>query len=380
MLVNFLTDLVVPWGTYFRAHNLARSLTAQGSSVRIFAVDPDPSSKERNEIREDVEYHITPSRRGQRFFTTQHHPLLAVDRATRDYSRADVVHMFQPFLTTYAPWYRQLSKAGLHWYDWDDLWTDGGLMGNRFRGGPRDWWTYYWTNRIEHTGPRAATGVTVVSKWLANEAGRRGARKAVVLYNGVWPRVPIAKAAARSRFELSSSAIYLGFMGRTVSPTEFFWCLDGLRAAKRANEVRLAICGPLDHLVSTIPRDLRDNVDYLGVLSTTDCFDFAAALDFALLPLEENLFNKSRFPIKLCDYLSVQTRVIASSVGECVNFGEIRGLTQAGTGPEKWVSAVENATRLFHRGIMPSVDSGEIEQMLSWERIGAKMLNAYAAT
>lgn len=379
MLVNFLTESVAPVGTYFRANNLARSLTASGCRVRIFGVDHDPDSRERNEIRDSVEYHITPSRKGQRFFGSQNHPLLAVERASQDYSSADVVHMFQPFLTTYLPWRREQSKVGRCWFDWDDLWTDGGLMGDRLRGGLRDRWAYYWINRIEHRAPRAATGVTVVSNWLAREAASRGARKTVRLYNGMWPRVPMAKASARERFGLSSRCIYLGFMGRTVSSTEFSWCLDGLRAAGRRNDVRLAICGPLDHLLSSIPHDLREKVDYLGALSATDCFDFAAALDFGLLPLEENLFNKSRFPIKLCDYLSVQTRVIASSVGECAGFRDIRGLIQAGTGHEHWISAVESSVQQFTRHDVPSVDPNEVRRILSWEGIGATVLAAYVS-
>jgi Glycosyl transferases group 1 len=252
-------------------------------------------------------------------------------------------------------------------------------MGDHFRGGLRDRWTYYWINRIEHSAPRAATGVTVVSNWLANEATRRGARKTVRLYNGMWPRVPMAKATARERFGLSSRSIYLGFMGRTVSSAEFSWCLDGLRAAARRNDVRLAICGPLDHLISSIPHDLREKVDYIGALSATDCFDFAAALDFALLPLEENLFNKSRFPIKLCDYLSVQTRVIASSVGECAGFADVRGLIQAGTGREHWILAVGNAVQQLIRNDVPSVNSNEVRRILSWEQMGATVLAAYVS-
>ena len=147
----------------------------------------------------------------------------------------------------------------------------------------------------------------------------------------------------------------------------------------RHSDVRLAICGPLDHLVSTIPHELREQVDYLGMISATDCFDFASALDFALLPLEENLFNKSRFPLKLSDYLSVQTRVIASSVGECAGFGNVRGVIQAGTGREAWISSVENAVDQLTRGFAPSVDCNEIEGILSWESIGAKVLDAYTS-
>lgn len=352
----------------------------QGCFVRVFAVDQDPNSKARLETRDSVQYHIIPSLRGQRFFTSQHHPLLALQRAAVDYSPADVVHMFQPFLTTYAPWCRALStKTGSHWFDWDDLWTDGGLMGDHFRGGVRNWWAYYWANRIENKAPRVATGVTAVSTWLTEEAMRRGARKTLRIHNGLWPRIPMPKTAARNKFNLSTSAIYLGFMGRTVSSTEFSWCLDCLKAVIPYYEVRLAICGPLDHLVELIQPVLRQNIDYLGVLSPTDCFDFAAALDFALLPLEDSLFNKSRFPIKLCDYLSAQTKVIVSTVGDCAGFGNIGALIQAGKGREEWISTVVAAVEHSIQGILQPVDREEIETKFSWERIGAKVLAGYAS-
>ena len=378
MLINFLADSIAPWGTYFRTHNLARSLTALGSQVRIFAVDDDPGSQERVETREGVEYHITPSRRGQRFFTSQHHPLLAIARASSDYPRADVVHMFQPFLTTYAPWRRKLAKQGsLHWYDWDDLWTDGGLLGEGRGRNLRERWVYYWANRIERNAPRAATGVTVVSNWLAKEAKRFGARKTAVIYNGLWPREPTPRTTARTRFALAPSSIYLGFMGRTLSATEFFWCLDGLRSAMPRYDVRLAICGPLDHFRSMIPQDLRKNIDYLGVLSAADCLHFASALDFGLLPLEENLFNNSRFPMKLCEYLSVQTRVIASNVGETACFRGLQGVINAGTGREAWASTVQIATEKLTQRLLPPVEPNEIQRALSWESIGEKALAAY---
>jgi hypothetical protein len=381
MVVSFIIHSVAPWGTYLRADQLGHALTKLGCRVRIFGVDENAHSRERVELRDGLEYHIVPSGRGQRYFMSHQHPIVALYRAWKDYGVNDVVHMFQPCMVTYAPWRRELRKnPGGCWFDWDDLWTDGGLRGSHARGLFRDRWEYYWFNRIEHAAPRLATGVTTASKWLAEEATRRGARKTVLLHHGIWSKLPIDKRGARNKFGLSPSGIYLGFMGRSISAAEFSWCLDGLRATMDTNGVRLALCGPLDHHLATIPSDLKDRVDYVGVHSAADSFEFAAALDFALLPLEDNPFNRSRFPLKLSDYLSVRTRVIASGVGECVGLArEIRGMIGAGTTREEWVRTVADSVRQYEGGTLAGLDYDAVERLLSWESIGARVLEGYAS-
>src|SRR4051794_2997078 len=104
MTVNFIISSVSEGGTYFRTHHLARALSSLGHTVCVFGIDQDPRSKERQESRSGVRYHIVPSSRGQRIFGQEHHPLAGLFRTSRDYGNCDVLHVFQPFLTTYLPW------------------------------------------------------------------------------------------------------------------------------------------------------------------------------------------------------------------------------------------------------------------------------------
>jgi glycosyltransferase involved in cell wall biosynthesis len=380
MKVNFLIDSVFPGGTYFRAINLARALTNLGAQVQLFGIDYSPDAIERAETREGLPCHIVASCRGQRFFGQRHHPIVALHRSTKDYGDCDVVHMFEPFLATYLPW-RKFSReehSPQQWFDWADLWAGGGLLGTLPKWGFQERWEYYWADRIEAKAPKMATGMTVCSEWLADLATARGAKQTVLVHHGVWPAIPEPPGNPRRHLGLLQDVRYLGFMGRTISATEFSWCLEALRVAHRRCNTRLAICGPLDHLVQTIPKDLQTSVDYLGMLKPNECQAFASALDFALLPLEDTPFNTSRYPLKFSDYLAAGARVILSDVGECAEMAKtLNGVLLAEKGLNGWIAAVASAVDSLEAGTAASPKREEFEALLSWEKIAAKVLNAY---
>jgi hypothetical protein len=380
MKVNFLIESIAPAGTYFRSHNLAIALSKIGADVRVFGIDYTRPNAERVESRDGIRYHIVPSCRGQRLFGQHHHPLVAVLQSMSDYGTCDIVHMFEPFLTTYAPWLRLGAGKGTPacWFDWADLWAQGGLLGHRYRRGIQDRWEYFWANRIEQRAPRIAAGMTVCSKWLADEALKRGAKKAVLVHHGVWPVTVKPRVETRGKLGLHANRIYLGFMGRTMSPAEFMLCLDALRAVNEKHDVRLAMCGPLEHFIEIVPSDLRGRVDYLGKLTAAECQDFAGALDFALLPLEETPFNLSRYPLKFSDYLSAGARVIISDVGECAQLAKtIEGVVIAKKGRDEWISTVTRAVDSLVMGEVLPVDQSRVDSLLSWDSIGSRVWQAY---
>ncbi|MGL1236461.1 hypothetical protein ACSTKT_24015, partial [Vibrio parahaemolyticus] len=65
-----------------------------------------------------------------------------------------------------------------------------------------------------------------------------------------------------------------------------------------------------------------NRIIYLGEVSATDAREIAAAVDLGLIPLENSLFNQSRFPIKFFDFLTVGTPIYISDVGEIAKIGK----------------------------------------------------------
>jgi hypothetical protein len=238
--IHFLTQYVAETGTYFRFHNLAVGLAKLGQQVTVFGGELNTSSKERVEIHDGVKYHITPENKGMSLFGYCH-PLTAIKRCFFDYPVCDVAHLFQPYPSAALPWRWALrKKAGLMFYDWDDLYK-GGLTNGKSRAF-RDFWTKSWLNYLEQHLPKASNHVTTCSQFLAELALERKAPKVSIIHNGFWPFAIPEKKAARESLSLDPQAVYVGFMGRAVS--ELSWCFEAFEMNLHRHEnLRFALCG-----------------------------------------------------------------------------------------------------------------------------------------
>jgi hypothetical protein len=88
----------------------------------------------------------------------------------------------------------------------------------------------------------------------------------------------------------------------------------------------------------------RERIDFLGDLPPDRAALCAEAADIGLLPMEDDLWNRSRFAIKFTDYLGAGLHVVCSEVGECGRLArENDAATPAGTTKEAWLEAVEQA-------------------------------------
>jgi len=172
--IIFLTADCSEQGTYFRWHNIAIGLTRLGHIVRVFSVDNDDKSFSRNEKRDGVEYHILKGSRGKSFFGTMNHPLTSIRRIFIDFPACDVVHVFQPFLSVYLPWkYNLRKKAGISFFDWDDLWAD--KLRDKEKRSFKNNWDYKVKKYFEKNIPAANRYMTVCSGFFKrNGAQKRG--------------------------------------------------------------------------------------------------------------------------------------------------------------------------------------------------------------
>ncbi|MDB5243616.1 MAG: hypothetical protein JWP57_4241 [Spirosoma sp.] len=316
--IIFLVEFVHEQGTYFRWHNLAIGLQARGHYVTVYGVDWNRHSTSRIEYRDRVEYHILSTFRGLGVFTPSTNPLNFIRRLVVKYPACDIVQTFQPFpFSTYIGWYlKRIGKAKAFCYDWDDLWING-LYKKPLRR-LIDIISYPLVHHTEKRFPARADAVMVCSGYLRDLAQSAGSRRVFIVHNGFWSSSPMDKQQARTLLGLRADSVYAGFMGRTLS--ELSWCLKAMQSLHEqdhGHRVRLALCGMPADALNQLPPNVAAQIDYLGQLSPANCRVFASAIDLGLMPLENNAFNQSRFPIKYAEYQASSTPVLYSQVGEC---------------------------------------------------------------
>ena len=377
LTIHFFVQFVHEQGTYFRFHNLARALVDRGHSVKVFGCDNHRIGPKRTEIRDKVVYHIIPSFRGQSVLHPFNHPLNAIAQIPAALESCDVAHLFQPFASAALAW--KLSRAKVLFYDWDDLWHQGlhntppsNLSGQYFQRV---------TALLEANLPRCADGVTVCSTYLKRLALGRSAKQVKVLVNGVFPLDLPTQNSARNTLGLQQDAVYLGFMGRTTR--EIGWCFDLLEMGKNSiPNLRLALCGPAPEALNALPSEVRNSVDYLGSLPSTEVPIFGTAINLGLIPLANDSFNRSRFPIKFAEHMNFGTPIVCSPVGECARIGKSMPWVYlaAAHGKDAWINAGIRAIRDLANQPAIRVDRTKVQEQLSWPSLAQSLEEYYIAT
>jgi glycosyltransferase involved in cell wall biosynthesis len=374
--IHFFVQFVYEQGTYFRFHNLAVGLTKLGHNVTIFGSDINPNSLLREELRDGVKYHIIPVFKGARFFGQLSHPLTTIGRVLNRYPPCDVAHLFQPFTIAACPWLWVASKQSkVMLYDWDDLWTDGFFQGRS--SSFREFWERKTVRYLEQLLPQKADHVTTCSRFLADLAYERQAKSVTVIHNGFWPFDISEKSLARNRLGLSPDAQYIGFMGRTCH--ELPWCFRVFeRHLSDYPNIRFAICGFPATQLENLSEAVRKRIDCLGSISPLATRDFAASIDLGLLPLEDNSFNQSRFPIKYAEYMAAGTPILCSDIGDCASVsGELPWVLKAGKTEDDWAIAFRNALQLLATDQLQKVELSKIEQFFGWDILSQSLLETY---
>ena len=381
LTILFLVESAHEQGTYFRWHNLAIGLQAMGHTVTVYAVDWNRHSANRTEYKDGIKYCFTRAYRGFSLFTPSTNPFMLLRRFTLDYPRCDVVHSFQPFpASAYLGWYlKKTGRASYFFYDWDDLWVGGLLKKPLTR--LLDKVTYPLVRHIEKRFPARADFVTTCSTYLRQLAVQSGAKNTSIIHNGFWPFSVPDKQQARATLGLQPDVFYIGFMGRTSS--ELSWCVAAQQALVAQNlprPVRLVLCGMPDFLLDEFSAEQKETIDYLGYLSPLDCRLFAAAIDVGLLPLQDDAFNQSRFPIKFAEYQASGTPVVHSEIGECNELSkQFSWNVKAGTTKQQFIDATVMAVceKITGERNEP-VDRDKLASALSWTLLAQQLAAEYS--
>ena len=377
MRIAFFVQYNHPAGTYFRWHNMAKALQALGHQVDVYAGDHNWRQKVRIEDRDGIPYSIVPSLPTVRLFYAPNDIFTALrwlfHLPKKEY---DVYHLYQPFLHASLTWnlLRYKKREAVFVYDWDDLWT-GGLF--QQPKGCRNRYLMWVTNRLEKKLPRCAKGVTVCSHFLKEKLSQQ--QNVALIFNGYWPKAVPNKRDLRLKWGFKETAFYMAYIGKTADELDWVIAAHAYIQNKISIQVDLVIAGPPKDYVHQLLGDsvLIKNIQYLGILNADDAGSLAAAVDLGLIPLANNAFNQSRFPVKFLDFLSVQTPVYVSKVGEIGHIAE--GLTGAFAGPAEktnWVQGLLHVVNTITTNYPERPNKDELEPY-TWLHLAQQQINFY---
>jgi glycosyltransferase involved in cell wall biosynthesis len=377
--ISFLVRRDIKQGTYHRYHNFAVGLTQRGHQVTIYSQALQERVLTTQEVRDEVNYVLFPSAPGERLFDFGMHPANCFIRAFQNYGDADIYHLFQSFPNAAIPWLmREKMKKSLFVYDWDDLWMNQkfGLLQSKSL---KERWTKFWLGWMEQNLPSSSHVMTSCSHYLADLGTQRGAPTAEVIHNGFWPYQQHDKQTSRQSLNLKQDAIYAGFMGWSAG--EIDWCFKAFqKSASSFPQLRLAFCGFNPETQIKRYPELAHRIDYVGVLpSHEDCRVFDAALDLALIPLEDNDFNRSRQPLKFMDHLAGATPILCSNLGENANLAKsISGVIVCDPNPQAWSDKFyEVISQMAENPNRFTVSNEEVVEYLSWSSLAERLENVY---
>ncbi len=372
MRIAFFVQYCHEAGTYFRWHNLAKALVQLGNEVDIYAGDFNYRAKKRIELREGVRYFITPSLITSRIFGNPSDPFTALYRSfQKTDGEYDVYHLFQPFLQAYLPWrIKKYLTKGIFMYDWDDLWT-GGIFGKATN--LRAYYVFGLVRKLESTIPKIANATSICSSFLQNKLDNNVT--SIILPNGFWPTVKNTNFVQDSLFIKEANYFYVGYIGKTAA--ELDWIIEAANCVLN-RKIIFIIVGP--HIQQIKESGLLNipNMKYLGEVSPEQAYSITADLDLALLPLEDTIFNQSRFPIKFFDYLNAGTPVFYSGVGELKSLGANTSFVyEGGSTKTEWVNNLVILLDEIINQSKPLIDITNLEEKYSWSAIGSSLLNCY---
>ncbi|RTL49087.1 MAG: glycosyltransferase [Sphingobacteriales bacterium] len=377
MRIAFFVQYNHQVGTYFRWHNLAKALQQLGHEVDVYAGDHDWKARRRTEWSDGIFYTIIPALPTARLLYAPNDIFSAMrwlfHLPKKEY---EVYHLYQPFLHAAVAWnYLRLFKRKAKFvYDWDDLWT-GGLFLQ-----PKGWREKYLmlvTKWLETRLPQQANGVTVCSSYLLQLL--KPLNNVAIIKNGFWAKSLPQKTSLRKKWDLLDNTFYLGFIGKTAD--ELDWVIGALLLLKEQTNLKvgLLIAGPPDSYVKPLLQQCKhqDSIRYLGNLSANDAVEVAAAIDLGLIPLADNAFNRSRFPVKFLDFLSVLTPVYVSDVGDVGQLARnLSGAFLGSSTKSNWITDIIPVVQQLTQGKQYLPDIEHLTPF-SWQKIAEELVDFY---
>ncbi len=325
MRLLFLNHNVVWHGGFFRAYHWGRHLARRGHSVTLLSIS------ESNRLRFEVQ-----QRDGIRLVKT---PDLLAGRLRSGWDvwdtinrivylwpdRFDLVHSVDSRPACILPaMVLKNSRGAKLVLDWGDWWGRGGTITER-PGNPADRLFAPVETFFEEGFRRFADGTVVLTSALQRRAVALGVPANSILriphgadVEGVRP---LDRRQARQAMDIDPRTLILGYVG-LLPPRDagfLFRAFEIMRAHE--NRLRLFIIGNSNVTVPA-PFVELDCVVRTGRLTYEDLQRCIACCDVMLLPLNDSIANRGRWPSKVGDYLAAGKPVVATRVGDVANLIE----------------------------------------------------------
>lgn len=310
-------------GTFYRAFFWAKFLSRRGHKVTLICAHPQPSYKILKIKYLNGIKIINLFRTRQRWDFVGFFVRAVIIFFLCLFHRADVVHSFvawQPPSMTAIFTARILQILRLRkWIvlaDWDDWWGEGGISDEHG----------YLLRRsitfLEKKIPKFANGITVVSRGLmerAVDAGINKERIYIVSNGSDVERIKVMdKLSARTHLGFTNNKYIMTYIGNSHLRQFFNMMFSALeRAIECKIDVILLIAGDIPaEYKENINETIKNRIFFLGRQPQENIQFILGASDILLLPMVDNVEEKSRWPIRFGDYMAAGRSIVSNAVGE----------------------------------------------------------------
>jgi glycosyltransferase involved in cell wall biosynthesis len=344
-------------GTYWRAFFAAKYLVKEGHEVTLIASSRKATLRVAKKMVDGVRIFLLPSPTaldGRRFVGSLSRisvgfMQMLVNCFWEGTSDADVLHSFDVVVPqNAAP--TLLSKISrllrIHdrkiFADWDEWYGRGGLL-SQYGG------IYLFMEPLmaflEEKVPSSVDAVTVCSETLRQRALSMGVRSEnlFLIPNGanVDSIKPLNTQESRKKLNLPNEKIICSYLG--VSDMESLKLLISAhkKVVRSHPDAFLLFVG--------LREDQRDFVKSLGMTKNVMCIEkqpyhayslYLGASDILLLPMQDNLYNRSRHPLRLMDYLAAGRPIIATALPEIARVVHKCGLVAKPSDPSDFACKI----------------------------------------
>lgn len=377
MRLLFLNHNVAFSGTFFRSHQLAREMVRRGHDVTFVTTSRTARLRARwREIDgvptlEAPDLLHGPARTGW-------DPYNVVRRIGALRGRSfDVIQAFdsRPAVIIPALALRRATGAALV-LDWADWWGRGGRIEERSGPlvrklfGPVETW-------FEEVFRLRADGWTVISSALQQRLMGLGVPGDAILRipNGSdTERIrPADRAKARAALGCDLDTPLVVHIG-VLTSGDARLLLEAFRVAReRTPTARLVLVGPAP------PGRDEDGVTRAGFVDFRRLRDWLAAADLCVVPLEDTVGNRGRWPGKVNDYLAAGRPTLMTRVGDAPGYLEGHGAGWAA--PSAAGPFGSRMGNLLCDGAMLAAAGARARRLaeseLSWPRIGEAVERVY---